>query len=104
MTLKKLAFLFCIILVINAEAQPYAASNFTMISLISPEAGVNQYNDKYSGCWGWYQSGLNKEYAIACSKSGTYWIDVTNPATPSVSAFSAGTSTNGVWRETKSYQ
>ncbi|MCW3075396.1 MAG: hypothetical protein JWO32_5, partial [Bacteroidetes bacterium] len=36
--------------------------------------------------------------------SGTYLKDVKNPATPSVSAFSAGTYTNGYSRETKSYQ
>ncbi|MBI2720888.1 MAG: choice-of-anchor B family protein [Bacteroidetes bacterium] len=95
-----LSFLY----VSKITSQTYAASNFTLISLISPEVGVNGYGDKYSGSWGWYQANLNKEYAIACSKSGTYWVDVTNPFTPTVSAYSAGTSTNGVWRETKTYQ
>jgi len=103
MRFKLIALLFYLSGFQAMHAQ-YAASNFTMISLISPETGVNVYGDKYSGCWGWVQSGTNKEYAIACSKSGTYWVDVTNAATPSVCAYSAGTSTNGVWREVKTYQ
>lgn len=81
----------------------YAANNFTLISVINPETGVNNNGDKYSGCWGWYQPSLNKEYAIACSKSGTYWVDVTNPATPTVCAFKTGSVTNATWRETKTY-
>jgi choice-of-anchor B domain-containing protein len=104
MKLKYLFAIICASLLLKTKSQTYAASNFTMISLLNPEVGVNIYNDKYSACWGWFQQSTNKEYAIACSKSGTYWVDVTNPATPTVSAFAAGTSSNGVWRETKTYQ
>lgn len=82
----------------------YPALNFTLISTISPETGVNNSGDKYSGCWGWHQAAKNKEYAIACSKSGTYWVDITNPATPTVSSFKPGTYTNATWREVKTYQ
>lgn len=94
-----LLFLSCLLM-----KSQYAASNFTLISNINPETGFNAFGAKYSGCWGWYQAAKNKEYAIACSKSGTYWIDVTNPATPTVSAFRLGTYTNTVWREAKTYQ
>ncbi len=87
-----------------SKAQPYSASNFTLISVISPETYTNSYNDKYSGCWGWYQAAKNKEYAIAGSSSGTYWVDVTNPVTPTVSAFRPGKITTTVWREIKTYQ
>lgn len=104
MKVKLILFVLCFVALSKLKAQTYAASNFTMISLINPETGVNFYNDKYSSCWGWYQQSTNNEYAIACSKSGTYWVDVTNPATPTISAFAAGTSSNGVWRETKTYQ
>ncbi|MCE3227092.1 MAG: hypothetical protein K0S32_1643 [Bacteroidetes bacterium] len=104
MKLKYILLLFTTLLLGKLSAQTYAANNFTMISVINPETGFNVYGSKYSACWGWYQSSLNKEYAIACSKSGTYWVDVTNPATPTVSAFKAGTSGNGMWREAKSYQ
>jgi len=102
--LKYIFVLAFFIFVNSYKAQVYAASNFTFLSLTNPEVGVNVYGDKYSACWGWTQPGTNREYAIACSKSGTYWIDVTNPLTPTVCAFKAGTSSNGVWRETKTYQ
>lgn len=88
----------------NFYAQTYAAQNFTLASVISPETGTNANGDKYSGCWGWTHPVSKKEFAIACSKSGTYWVDVTNPNTPTVSAYHAGTSTSGVWREVKTYQ
>jgi choice-of-anchor B domain-containing protein len=86
------------------QAQVYPASNFTMVSNINPETGTNSSGSKYSGCWGWYQPSLNKEYAIACSQSGTYWVDVTNPATPSVSAYKVGAHNGAIWREVKTYQ
>jgi choice-of-anchor B domain-containing protein len=103
-SIRNLAIIiFCAITAV-LKSQTYAAQNFTLASVISPETGTNSNGDKYSGCWGWTQPVTNKEYAIACSKSGTYWVDVTNPSTPSVSAYHAGTSTSGVWREVKTYQ
>ncbi|MEO6304647.1 MAG: hypothetical protein ABIP51_15915, partial [Bacteroidia bacterium] len=66
----KFKYFFIIIFVVslfNVKSQTYSASNFTLISLISPETYTNSYNDKYSGCWGWYQASKNKEYAIAGS-------------------------------------
>ncbi|MFN7910899.1 MAG: choice-of-anchor B family protein [Bacteroidota bacterium] len=96
--------LFLFIRLIQAQAPVYASNNFTLVGLISPETFTNSYGDKYSGCWGWYQANKNKEYAIAGSASGTYWVDVTNPATPTVSAYKAGKITTTVWREIKTYQ
>lgn len=103
--MKKSALLFMILCSFaKMKSQTYAASNFTLISNISPETYTNSYGDKYSSCWGWYQSSLNKEYAIAGSASGTYWVDVTNPLTPTVSAFRPGKINTTVWREIKTYQ
>ncbi len=101
---KRTLFCFLAIILITQLRSQFAASNFTLLSNINPEVGVNVYGDKYSACWGWTQPGTNREYAIACSKSGTYFVDVTNPATPTICAFAPGTSTNGTWRETKTYQ
>ena len=98
-----LVLIICL-LSFKVNSQTYAANNFTLISVISPETNLNSYGDKYSSCWGWYQANKNKEYAIAGSTSGTYWVDVTNPATPTVSAFKAGKITTTVWREIKTYQ
>lgn len=96
--------LFFSLLTLLSEAQIFGASNFTLISRLDPETTTNNDGDKYSGCWGWYQASKNKEYAIACSQGGTYWVDMTNPATPSVSAYSAATRTAAIWREAKTYQ
>lgn len=93
-----LAFIF-----VN-HAQTFTASNFTLISRIDPETGSNVDGDKYSACWGWYQADKNKEYAIACAQGGTYWVDMTNPASPTVSAYRAATHVSAIWRECKTYQ
>ncbi|MEI8137265.1 MAG: choice-of-anchor B family protein, partial [Bacteroidota bacterium] len=104
MKLSHLILISFLVATFSSKAQVYSSSNFTLISLISPETYTNSYNDKYSGCWGWYQANKNKEYAIAGSASGTYWVDVTNPITPTVSAFRPGKITSTVWREIKTYQ
>ena len=95
MRVKYLIAVCFIVLCFNSKSQAYSASNFTLISVISPES-------YFSGCWGWFQANKNKEYAIAGSYNGVYWVDVTNPATPTISAFRAGNQSN--WREIKSYQ
>jgi len=102
--IKKLLFILAIAFVSKTKAQVYGANNFTLCSKIDPETYVNSYGGKYSACWGWYQANKNKEYAIAGSASGTYWIDVTNPYTPTVSCFRPGKNNITVWREMKTYQ
>jgi choice-of-anchor B domain-containing protein len=98
---KIYALLFIICLsVANVKAQ-YAASNFSLQSILSPETGTGI---KYSGCWGWADTINDKEYAIAGSITGTYFIDVTNPFTPSVSAYLTATASPGNWREMKTYK
>lgn len=103
--IRKLLILFAFLSASAAFAQTvYPASNFTLCSVISPETNINSFGSKYSGCWGWYQASKNREYAIAGSSSGTYWVDVTNPYLPTVCAFKAGKTTTTVWREIKTYQ
>ena len=102
--MKKLLVIFALTFFSKANAQTYGANNFTLCSIIDPETNVNAYGGKYSACWGWYQASKNKEYAIAGSSAGTFWIDVTNPYTPTVSCFRAGKNLITVWREIKSYQ
>ena len=71
--MKKYILLLLISLQYFLEAQQnYPALNFTLISKLDPETGTNSDGDKYSACWGWYQADKKKEYAIACSQSGTY--------------------------------
>lgn len=101
---RSLLFLAAVLFIaLRSEAQ-YSASNFTLVSLTDPETTFNPEGQKYSGCWGWYQASKNKEYAIVCSHKGTYWLDVTVPATPTVSAYRQGRHTGCTWREAKSYR
>jgi choice-of-anchor B domain-containing protein len=102
--MKILIALWFSLMALTSIAQPYASSNFTLISKIDPETVFNSDGDKYSACWGWYQASKKKEYAIAGAQGGTYWVDITNPATPTVSAYRSATHAGAIWREIKTYQ
>lgn len=104
--MKKLLTLALMFTMVNMKSQSYAAQNFTMISMINPETATFSAvspQQKYSGCYGWYQSSKNKEYAIVGSVKGTYFIDITAPATPTVCDYVAGKCTSA-WREIQTYQ
>ncbi len=93
---------FCSIL----KAQ-FPAQNISLLALIAPNtstgAAVGVDSRKYSGCWGWFQASKNKEYAISGTSNGTYFIDVSSPTSPTVSAFVQG-KLGSTWREMKTYQ
>jgi len=90
---------------LNASGQLFSKYNINFLSIVDPDTSnmATPVGNRYSGCWGWYQSSKNKEYAISGSKSGTYFIDVTNPSTPSVSAYVEGRK-GSTWREMKTYK
>ncbi len=102
--MKKLLLVLAIISFSKINAQVYGANNFTLCSLIDPGTYTTSYATKYSGCWGWYQASKNREYAIAGSAGGTYFVDVTNPYQQVVCDFEPGKITGTVWREIKTYQ
>jgi choice-of-anchor B domain-containing protein len=93
-----LAFCFA-----NAQTT-YPSSNINLIGFINPETVTTSGNIKYSGCWGYNQTSKNKEYAVVGSSNGTYFIDITAPASPTVCDYVQGTSSPGVWREVNIYQ
>ncbi len=100
--MKKIYFLLLFVcLSIGSISAQFAASNFSLLSTISPQAGAGI---KYSGCWGWTDTLNKKEYGIAGSTTGTYFIDITNPYTPTVSAYYPATASPGNWREMKTYK
>lgn len=96
-----LVFEFCF-----AKAQvTYPSSNMNLIGFLDPETVMGIDNIKYSGCWGWNQTAKNKEYAIVGSSTGTYFIDITAPATPTVCDYVKGAHTSPcIWREMHTYQ
>jgi choice-of-anchor B domain-containing protein len=95
-----ISFLFSI-----DKAQTYPNQNISLISIIAPNTDTipSPVGNKYSGCWGWYQASKSKEYAISGASGGTYFIDITNPLTPTVSAFVSGRK-GCTWRELKTYK
>lgn len=104
--MKKLIHLFICLFALQLNAQTYPSQNINLIGHIHPNTGtvgIAQGGQRYSGCWAWYQANKNKEYAISGGSSGTYFIDISNPSTPSVSAYVPGRA-KCVWREIKTYQ
>lgn len=89
----------------NLPAQLFSNYNIKLLGLVDPDTSIipSPVGNRYSGCWGWHQINKNKEYAISGSKSGTYFIDVTNPSTPTISAFVPGKK-GCTWREMKTYK
>jgi len=82
----------------------YPKQNIELLSLSTPNFGVGGIDNRlYSGCWGWYQQSKNKEYAICGASNGTYFMDITNPATPTVCAYVLG-KLGSTYREMKTYQ
>ncbi len=104
--MKKILFCLAILASLFSKAQTYSSQNISLISLIHPNTGsvgIGGDGRRYSGSWGWYQTSTNKEYAIVGASNGTYFIDVTVPASPSVCAFVPGKG-GCTWREIKTYQ
>jgi len=103
--MKKFFLLIILFGSLFCSSQNYLRNNIDLISLIVPNDDTleNPNQNRYSGCWGWYQASKNKEYAISGTSNGTYFIDVSVPASPSVCAFVPGKK-NSTWREMKTYQ
>lgn len=104
--MKKIILLLFTFIAVQLNAQTYAHQNINLVGHISPNTatiGLANSDQKYSGCWGWYQASKNKEYAISGGSAGTYFIDISSPATPTVCDYVPGRSTC-VWREIKTYQ
>lgn len=103
--MKTFLILFFITISMFASAQTYPSLNVNLLAHINPEKD-NTGGDgrKYSGCWGWFQSSKNKEYALVGTSSKTYFIDVTIPTNPIICDSVKAKNNGCTWREIKSYQ
>jgi len=87
------------------NAQTYSSLNVNLLAHLDPETDLTGPDGrKYSGCWGWYQTAKNKEYAIVGTSSKTYFIDVTNPSAPIICDSVKAAKNGCTWREIKNYQ
>ncbi len=103
--MKNVFFICLLFLTYTIKAQSYPNLNVNLLSHLDPEKD-NTGGDarKYSGCWGWYQSAKNKEYALVGTSSKTYFIDVTNPTSPIICDSVKAKNSGCTWREIKSYK
>lgn len=102
--MKKLLLCSAILISFLLRSQTvYPSYKVNLLGYIDPNT-IDEANDgrSYSGCWGWYQQSKNKEYAISGTSHGTYFIDVSAPATPTICDFVPGKS-GCIWREMKTY-
>ena len=91
---------------IKVEGQvTYDKQNISLLSnWFNPNEPIaTSYNIKYNGIWGWADT-LGNEYAIVGAASGTYFINVTNPAVPVQCDWVKGRRNNCIWREIKTYK
>src|SRR3954471_4220971 len=102
--MKKHFLFFFLLATLLSRAQQYPSYNINLLSHIAPNiTDMANDNRRYSGCWGWFQQGKNKEYAISGTSKGTYFIDITAPATPTVCDYVDGGRAGCIWREIKTY-
>lgn len=100
-----LVFVFVIVATLLTNAQ-YDNQNITLLGhwFNASEIAEPQMGIKYQGVWGWVDTVHgNTEYAIQGSGSGTYFIDVSNPANPMVRDYVPGRRGLCKWREYKTY-
>jgi choice-of-anchor B domain-containing protein len=62
---------------------------------------VSNKEEKYSSCWAWNGNGY--ECAVFGSRDFTYFLDVTNPATPKLILREAGAAKDVTWREYRTF-
>ncbi|MBK8847559.1 MAG: choice-of-anchor B family protein [Bacteroidetes bacterium] len=82
----------------------FSSQNITMLSNWDDTTvpAESFYGIRYNGIWGYAANGY--EYAIIGATTGTYIINVTNPAVPVVADFVPGCRVDCIWRELKTYQ
>lgn len=105
--MKKLYFFILFALVpFVTFAQNYPSQNINLIGhWYNPTQDPEPvYGIQYQGIWGWYDSTTQREYAILGASDGTYFIDVTNPATPVVCDYVPAVHGDLIWHEIKTYQ
>lgn len=95
------SFIFFSLLAVLLPAQNYSSYNISLLSHLTPNIGDQGFDGRrYSGCWGWYQTSKNKEYAIAGTSNGTYIYDISVAQSPVQSGFIPGTQ-GATYREIK---
>jgi len=104
MKLKFTALLLAFTFLKTFSQTIYPSYNFTLVSHLNPQTNTGGDGRKYSGCWGWRQDSTGREYALVGTADKTYFIDVTNPAAPSIRDSVQARRSGCTWREIKNYK
>lgn len=92
-------------MLVAAQTETYSSQNISMTGhWFNPTQDAEPvYGIKYQGICGWYQQSSNREYAIIGASDGTFFIDITNPATPVEVDFIPATHGDLIWHEIQTY-
>lgn len=105
--MKKIYFLLLPLapICVNAQTETYSSQNITMTGhWFNPNQDDEPvYGIKYQGVAGWVDTSNSREYAILGASDGTFFIDVTNPATPVQVDFVPAAHGNLIWHEIQTY-
>jgi choice-of-anchor B domain-containing protein len=104
--IKQFTTLFALaIAALPVAAQTYNAQNISLVGHFDdPNVPVaSAYGIHYQGVWGWHNPADNREYGIIGAAHGTFFIDVTNPATPVEVGFLPSVQSDCIWHEIKTY-
>lgn len=100
-------FLFTLLaaLPLAGVAQNYASQNVALLGHFNDPTVPSEpvYGIRYQGIWGWHNATDNREYGIIGAANGTFFVDVTTPATPVQIAFLPSVQTDCIWHEVKTY-
>lgn len=88
---------------VGGNAGGFACSNVDLLSFVPESVMANQ---KLAEVWGWFDAENNREYALVGHRSGTSFVDVTDPSNPVYVGELPipATAFPNSWRDIKTYQ
>jgi choice-of-anchor B domain-containing protein len=101
--MKKNYIWITLLLIVQQASAQFAHQNITLLSNFdNPSVAAEPtYGIRYQSCWGWTNPLTGDEYGIIGTTTGTYIIDVTNPALPIVRDSVSTRQSNLIWHEYK---
>lgn len=81
----------------------YPCSGVDLLSIVPTGTTGPLRTGGMNDIWGWTDPTTGREYALGGTRSGTVFVDVTNPAQPLVLGKMLTQTTNSTWRDIKVY-
>lgn len=87
---------------VNGMAGIYPCNNYDLLSHIEL-TDLGGPAARGTDCWGWTDLSTGKEYALFCSSTGTYFIDISNGIDPVIVGSLPSHTSASNWRDVKTY-